>query len=168
MTTLEEIYRTYGNLMFYVANQILNNRQDAEDMVQEALIRLAGVLDRIEDVNSGKTRSLVCLTVEHKAIDLYRRKKRQTVLPFDLEDTDDLYIQGSNEIDALVERNTIAQVIASLPANYREILLLKYDNGFSEKEIAALLGMKQAAVYKTMQRARKKLEGIWKEMEGVK
>ena len=34
---IEEIFHTYGNLMFHVANKILNNDHDAEDAVQQAL-----------------------------------------------------------------------------------------------------------------------------------
>ena len=37
---IEQIFHTYGNLMFHVANKILNNDHDAEDAVQQALFSI--------------------------------------------------------------------------------------------------------------------------------
>lgn len=37
---MEQIFHTYGNLMFHVANKILNNDHDAEDAVQQALFSI--------------------------------------------------------------------------------------------------------------------------------
>lgn len=51
---------------------------------------------------------------------------------------------------------------------YRELLLLKYDSGFSEKEIAVLLSMTEANVHKTIQRAKTKLSKILEEQEAEK
>ena len=61
--------------------------------------------------------------------------------------------------------SAIAHAIASLPDRYRELLLLKYDTGYSEKEIAQLLGMTEANVKKTIQRAKAKLQTLLDEME---
>jgi RNA polymerase sigma-70 factor (ECF subfamily) len=56
-------------------------------------------------------------------------------------------------------------LIASLPESYRGVLMLKYDNGYSTKEIAQMLGLSEENVKKRIQRARKKLEQV---MGGVK
>ena len=50
--------------------------------------------------------------------------------------------------------------MATLPTRYRELLFLKYDNGYSEREIAVMCSMTEANVKKTVQRAKKKLESI--------
>lgn len=42
---MEQIFHTYGNLMFHVANKILNNDHDAEDAVQQALFSIYQKLD---------------------------------------------------------------------------------------------------------------------------
>ena len=47
-----------------------------------------------------------------------------------------------------------------LPARYRELLLLKYDSGYSEREIALMCSMTPANVKKTIHRAKKKLESL--------
>lgn len=43
---IEQIFHTYGNLMFHVANKILNNDHDAEDAVQQALFSIYQNLEK--------------------------------------------------------------------------------------------------------------------------
>ena len=147
----ELIYRQYRNLMYYAANQILHNSSDAEDVVHQAFLKIVEILDTISEIKSHKTRSLIVTITERKAIDLYRSKSRTAVLPLD-----ETYIGSvaANEI----EHMAIAAAIAALPARYREVLLLRYDNGFSYSEISKALDMTEAAVRKTVQRAKEALQ----------
>ena len=57
-------------------------------------------------------------------------------------------------MEQLPQRLDFASAMASLPARFREVLLLKYDNGFSAKEISEILSMSEANVWKTLQRAK--------------
>ena len=147
----ELIYRQYRNLMYYAANQILHNSSDAEDVVHQAFLKIIEILDTISEIRSHKTRSLIVTITERKAIDLYRSKSRAAVLPLD-----ETYIGSvaANEIEHMAE----SDAIAALPARYREVLLLRYDNGFSYSEIAKALDMTEAAVRKTVQRAKEALQ----------
>lgn len=56
----------------------------------------------------------------------------------------------------------LADAMAALPAQYREVLLLRYEHGYAVREIAPMLGVKQDAVQKLLWRAkaalRKKLD----------
>lgn len=150
----EELVNTYKNLMFYVANQILNNDHDAEDAVQQAFFAILKNFERISEIKCPQTRSFVVTVVERKAIDLYRAKNRNAVISFDEE-----YINTpAYEADAVADRTDLARVLAMLPTRYRELLLLKYDCGYSEREIAAMCSMTPANVKKTIHRAKKKLE----------
>lgn len=150
----EELVNTYKNLMFYVANQILNNDHDAEDAVQQAFFAILKNFERISEIKCPQTRSFVVTVVERKAIDLYRAKNRNAVISFDEE-----YINTPTyEADAVADRTDLARVLAMLPTRYRELLLLKYDSGYSEREIAAMCSMTPANVKKTIHRAKKKLE----------
>lgn len=157
----EIIYREYRNLMFYVANRILQNDQDAEDTVHQAFLKIIEVLDKIEVPVCPQTKGFVVTVTERKAIDLYRSRSRKPVEP--LEEREEYTPSG--DPDAVVDRIQIAQAIAALPARYREVLLLRYDNGYSVPEIAQLLSMTQASVKKTIQRAKGRLEAILTEQE---
>ena len=62
--------------------------------------------------------------------------------------------------------NPLARGMGALPAHYRQVLLLRYDNGYSSREIAAMLGMSLAAVRKQLTRGKQLLRQIL-EKEGV-
>ena len=51
----------------------------------------------------------------------------------------------------------LAQAMAKLPRRYQDILLLRYDNGYSTRELAKMLGMSYAAVRKLLWRAKEAL-----------
>ena len=150
----EELVHTYRNLMFYVANQILNNDHDAEDAVQQAFFAILKNFEKISEIKCPQTRSFVVTVVERKAIDLYRTKNRNTVVSFDEEF---INIPACTK-DAASDQTDLARALAMLPTRYRELLLLKYDSGYSEQEIATMCSMTPANVKKTIHRAKKKLE----------
>ena len=154
---IEEIFHTYGNLMFYVANQILHNDHDAEDAVQQALLVIDQNLEKFSEIKCPKSRSFIVTIVERKAIDLYRVKRRNAAIPF--EDAL-IHTPAANPADTVPEQIDLARAIVLLPQRYRQLLLLKYDNGYSEREIAVMCAMTEANVRKTVQRAKKQLELI--------
>ena len=159
---IEEIFHTYGNLMFHVANKILNNDHDAEDTVQQALFAVYQNLEKFSEIKCPQSRSFIVTIVERKAIDLYRAKQRNTVVPFEEEF---INVPAPSVVNAVAERTDLAKAMAMLPTRYRELLFLKYDNGYSEREIAVMYSMTEANVKKTIQRAKKKLESILKGQE---
>ena len=146
----EKVYTKYRYLMLHVAYKILQNHHDAEDAVHQAFISIIENLDNIFEVDSPKTRSYIVIITERKAIDLLRKiQKRQT-----LEFNEDISgVEISFEMD-----NPIATAIAKLPSEYREVLLMRYHNGFSAKEIAAILSMSDSGVRKLIVRAKKALQ----------
>lgn len=156
-TKFETVYHQYRGLMYYVAYRILNNAEDAEDAVHDAFIKIAENMKKISDPVCPKTQSYVVTIVENKAIDLYRRKQRRGALP--LEETEELSVSPQEPMG-------LAECILKLPPNYRQVILLKYHQGLSCKEIAALLGMSLPAAQKLDQRAKEKLRQI-AEKEGI-
>lgn len=158
----EVIYTSYKNLMLYQANQILGNPRDTEDVVHDSFLKIIKIIDKIEAPKCPKTRNLIVTIVERTAIDLYRRKKKIPMLPMDEEYVN---VPAPREIDDLNEKTDLALAIATLPTRYREVLLLRYDSGFSDAEVAVILSMSQENVHKTVQRAKKKLAEILERQE---
>ena len=67
LSKLESVYTLYKKRMWYVANQILDNAQDAEDAVHNALIGIARNLDHITDIDSKSTLAYVITAAKHAA-----------------------------------------------------------------------------------------------------
>lgn len=148
----EKVYTKYRYLMLHVAYKILQNHHDAEDAVHQAFISIIENLDNISEVNSPKTRSYIVIITERKAIDLLRKIQKRQTLEFN-EDISGVEIPF--EMD-----NPIATAIAKLPSQYREVLLMRYHNGFSAKEIASILSMSDSGVRKLIVRAKKALQEL--------
>lgn len=162
---IEIIYQEYKNLMLYVANGILGDMNDSEDVVHQSFLKLMKVIHKIDEPKCHKTRALVVTIVERTAIDLYRRRQRNSIVPFDEEAA---LMPATSEIENIQNRLDFSTAMAALPVRYRQVLLLRYDNGLSCREIAGLLSMTELNVRKTIQRAKEKLAELLEEGDETK
>ena len=84
---------------------------------------------------------------------MYRKRKRE------FENTDILDKEISIETDfSIIEVDNILKEIDVLPDIYKDILLLKVEYGYKDREIAKMLGIKVDTVSKRLERARKQLK----------
>jgi len=149
----EEIYSHYQRLMYFVAYKVVGNEADAEDAVQQAFVSIIENLDKIGIIDSPQTKSYVAIIAEHKAIDIVRAKKRFVELN---EDITGFEIELPGDCG-------LADAMSKLPGRYREVLLLRYDNGYNTQEIAQILDMKRGTVQKLIWRAKEMLTKKMKE-----
>lgn len=153
----EKVYFTYRGLMYHTAYAILNNREDAEDAVHNAFVKIAENITKISEPVCPKTQAYVVTIVENKAIDLYRANQRRNQRKY------------VDEISGITVDETkvhgLATCMAKLPPRYREVILLKYHLGFSSKEIATHLNITQANAVKLDQRAKSRLLALCREEE---
>ena len=148
----ERVYHKYRYLMLLVAKQILQNHHDAEDAVHQAFISIIENIEKISDVDSPKTRSFVVIISERKAIDMLRSNSRRSTVELN---EDIAGIEMPFDLD-----NSVAAAIAKLPVHYREVLFLRFDNGFTTKEIASMMNITDSGVRKLIARAKRALQEI--------
>lgn len=146
-TRFEAMYSAYRGLMFHVANRVLQNPQDAEDAVHLAFLSLANC--HLPPELGPQARHLAATAAERKAIDLYRARRRRPEAELEEETLPGCAPPPSD--------GTLAGAMAALPPRYREVLLLKYYNGYSAKEIGEFLGTTAADVRQLIARAKHKL-----------
>lgn len=153
-----QIYDIYHRLMLYIANSILHNEQDAEDAVQDAFLSIAQNISKISEPESKRTKSFITTITTNKAIDMYKVKhKTKTV---------DIYGCSEDEPSILVEppeENGLARCILNLPIKYRNIIILKYSHGYSNRECAEILGISLSAAARLDRRAKSILELMLRE-----
>lgn len=150
----EILYERYRKLMYYTANKVLGDTRDSEDIVHDAFLKVIEIMDKIDDPKSPQTKALLVTITENKAIDLYRRRRLKKMVSFEEEY---IGVPEPSGIEQVEESSQLVKAIASLSGKYREVLLLKYAQGYSMEEIAGMLSMSMENVKKTIQRARKKL-----------
>lgn len=157
----EQLYDRYMKQMYRVAFSVLHNQHDAEDAVHEAFVSLTDCLDGVKEIDSPQTKSLLSMITQRKAIDIYRANQRRKNVP--IEDTLNL-TPAPSQLQAIEDASDLARAIAMLPDSYREVILLRYDNGFSEREVGQICDLTESNTHKRIERAKKKLRKICDEM----
>ena len=162
ISKFELIYSTYKKQMYYTANNILKDSHLAEDAVHNAFLRIINNLEKIEDINSHKTKGLIVIIVKNVSIDIYRKNKKERDNTIFIDDLDD--INGYDEIN----KNDIGDLeiaISKLPENYKQVFLLKFSHELTDNGISEILDIKPDNVRKRISRGREKLKNILKKME---
>ena len=145
----EKVYLTYRGLMYHTAYKVLNNEEDSEDAVHNAFVKIAENITKISEPVCARTQVYVVTIVENKAIDLYRaNQRRRKVIYLD-------EISGITVDESKV--HGLAACMAKLSPRDRQVILLKYYQGFSCKEIAKQLNITEANAIKLDQRAKNKM-----------
>ena len=153
-----ELHDGYSQAMYKVANRMLKDSALAEDVVQESFIRIIKNFDKINKKKCPQTKNYFVTIVRSISIDTYRKRKNQQTLSFD--EFEGTIADDFKEIDHLLEGMDIEKLLFQLPKSYYAILSLKYDNGYTYKEIASILDITEENVKKRLSRARNKLREI--------
>lgn len=151
--TFEKIYHKYRKLMHYCAKQILKDDKLAEDAVHDAFLKMIKFLDKIKEVECNKTKRFVIIIVENAAKDIYRKNIRKMEVSWEeIELTYQFPVATEMEKVSVVETS-----ILELPLIYRQIFILKYAYGYSNKEISKILDVKEGTVRQRIARGKEKL-----------
>ncbi len=147
----EVILDKYGDRLLRVAYSYLHNMSDAEDILQETLIKFIQSAPEFKDENHEKA---WLITV---ASNLSKNKIKYNK------------IREADELDeGLVAKNEedlsfVWEAVKSLPEKQREVIHLFYQEGYSTTEISGILDRKESTVRSDLLRARKQLKKILKE-----
>lgn len=102
----EDIYNKYKKMMFWIASQILTDERDIDEVVQDSFIKIIRNLDKIEKINSKKTKSFISIIVKNTAIDAYRKVFSNRVevelednLIFPSDKLEEIETEGLNDIE---------------------------------------------------------------------
>lgn len=158
---LSEVYRRYGAACFRLARQVTGSPSLAEDCVQEAFLAL---WRRPESYRSGQGALgpwLLGLT-HHKAVDLVRRESAQQRRG--VAEAARLAVQAPPaHLDPVaatwsaMEAEQVREVLGELSAAQREVIALAYYGGYTQREIAGLVGIPLGTVKTRMMTGMRRL-----------
>lgn len=157
------LVRTYSPRAIAVAKGVTHDHAAAEDVVQEALLKL---WRHAPDWTPGRARISTWLhrVVVNAAIDQHRKHKRRAET--DITPYSEALAAPISEADTAAEQDTILQdAIAALPDRQRQILALTYGGQHKNKDVAHMLGVSVKTVEMTLSRARKALRDRLKQDE---
>lgn len=152
--TWEEVAREHGRFMYTVAYRLAGNDEDAQDVVQEALIRVRRGLERYEP---GSLEGWLARIVTNVFLDEVRRRRRRptAALPDDPERVLPSS-PGADEVSALLS-DEIQAALAALPEEFRVPVVLCDVADQSYEQIAASLGIPVGTVRSRLHRGRRML-----------
>ena len=144
-----ELYDGFASAMFSLSLQILNDRWEAEEVIQDVFSYLWRKPDSYSP-SKGKFSSWLLVITRNRSIDRYRSRKRR----LDRGQSDEVLNQkedfsqtdGAEEATLNDERKQLRVAFRLLPPDQRQVLELSYFKGFNHKEISEKLDLSLGTV----------------------
>src|SRR5271163_296413 len=164
-SAFEDLVRRYDRNVFRIAQHITQNREEAEDVVQEAFLKAYRNLEKSQEQSKFYT-WLVRIAVNEALMKLRKRKPERTVsldedikteddsLPREIADWSPNPEQQYNQSEL---REILSKTIQGLPPGFRTVFVLRDVEGLSTEETAAALELSVPAVKSRLLRARLQL-----------
>ncbi len=140
----EMIICTHSRILFAIAYGILQNREEAEDAVQDALVKAWKARWRVR--NPEKFPAWLCMIARHRARDVFRRR-RLVALP-----EEDTMAQPETADTTALDRQLHSALVA-LPELHRSAVILRYFEDMDYSSIEKLLGLTNGALRGILGRA---------------
>ncbi len=158
-----KLIEAYQTPVFNLAYRMLNNAREAEEAAQEAFIRAYTRLDSYDP--SRKFSTWLLSITSNYCIDLIR-KRRALLLSIDepLPPHPALMADGNERPEAQVmigeQQQMVQSLLAELPEEYREAVVLRYWHDLSYEEIAEIMDTTVSAIKSRLFRARRQMAEI--------
>lgn len=151
-----DLIRKLNRKLYLYAFRILNDRDSAEDAVQEVFIKLWKMNTQLEEFNSIE--ALATTITKNQCIDHLRKKKYIDFNnPENFTFCESRNLSPYEQLEISDTLSVIRKIIGTLPEKYRELLRLRDIEEFSYEEIAEITGLNINAIRVNLSRARKML-----------
>jgi len=159
---IEHIWNDYGNLLRGFLVSKVSNTEDAEDLLQEILIKTHKNMDSLKDPK--KFKAWLFQIARNTLIDYYRKPSRNLSAE-SLPELADNREEGAEAQEIMRQElsQCIKPFIKNLPKKYGEALEAIDLEGISQKQLAKKLGLSHSAVKSRVQRGRQKLAEFFQE-----
>lgn len=151
--SLEELMQLYYPQLFRYCLWHTPSREAAEDAVQETVLKLIRYMDRYR--HRGQFRTFAYKIAQNTCIDLARKRKVETV---SMEELEQDIPCCENAFAAVEADDQILRLTAGLPAELKEVILLRYAQGLTIREISEVTAVPLRTAQSRLNRARKQIQ----------
>jgi RNA polymerase sigma-70 factor (ECF subfamily) len=163
------LLKPYQRMLYGSALSLLNNDADAEEVVQESVLKAYKNLARFRGdckfstwlvqitINEGRMRLRKYREHLYQSLDELQTSEDGDYTPRDFADWREI---PSEALERSQVRKALSDALASLDQKYREVMILRDVNGMSTRETANLLGITEASVKTRLLRARLMMRDI--------
>jgi RNA polymerase sigma-70 factor (ECF subfamily) len=150
----------YEPMIAKVANGMLNNPMDAQDIGQETFIRFYRSVDQFKgDASLGTYLTRIAINLSLNEI---KKRKRQQWLSF--EDKLETSQASEDMVSKSETRELVNKALSRLDPDFRSVVVLRIMQGFSTKETAEILQLPMGTALSRLSRAQVKLKEILKRL----
>jgi RNA polymerase sigma-70 factor (ECF subfamily) len=153
-SVFEQAVLPHLDAAYNLARWLTRNDHDAEDVAQEACLRAMRFFDGFR---GGAVRPWLLTIVRNTYLTWLQKSKVKEMAPLE----HDVESGDSNPEEQLIERvdgQSLRQALDALPAEYREVIVLRELEELSYKEIAEIAGIPIGTVMSRLARARRRLQ----------
>jgi RNA polymerase sigma-70 factor (ECF subfamily) len=158
---IEDLVRQHSRLVYRIAYAALRSHHDAEDATQETFLRVLRYSRKLAGVEDPKT--WLARIAWRAAVDRGKQRGRKREIPLD--DPENPVVEAASadaSADDAMHGSQVSEqlkrLITALPEKLRQPLILSAEEEMSPREVAATLGINEAAVRSRVFRARQILK----------
>ena len=158
------LFQKYSRKLMGICRRYTQNKEDAEDVFQEAFVRVFKSLATVQKIDSLEV--WIKKIVIHTAINYFHRHKKHYG-----HYNQDFLIQPTNGDELILSKlsnEELLQVVQSLPDGYRMVFNLFVVEGYAHKEIAKLLKVSESTSKTQLLKAKKMLKKRFKKLEIIR
>jgi RNA polymerase sigma-70 factor (ECF subfamily) len=151
----KELYTAYGSRILALCQRYVENTFEAEDMMQDAFIKIFRVIEQFQWTKPGSLYSWMARVALNQTFDSIRNRRKLTREIIDVEDLiDETTDEPEYDETSTIPMEDLHNMIESLPEGYKTVFKLYCIDDLSHKEIAALLGINEKSSSASLARAR--------------
>lgn len=157
---LAQLYDRYRVILFGLLMRILNNREEAEDVLQETFLQVWGRATNFDE-NRGRPFTWLVTLARSRGIDRLRTlAARERVAVASAKDEAEVVSDAASDAFRSEQRGLITNALDQLPDEQKQTLLLAYFDGLTQSEIAARLNAPLGTVKTRMRTGMMKLREL--------
>ncbi|WP_029904270.1 RNA polymerase sigma factor [Prevotella sp. 10(H)] len=149
--SFKKVFLPYHQKLYRIAYRILQDTANAEDVVQETFIKLWNKRDEMDKIDN--TEAFAIIILRNNCLDYLRKTKNDyhTNYDADIPETESL----ATRIELADEAVQVKNLIARLPDQQRQVMMMKHWDGYSDEEIEQATGISPGNIRVILSRARK-------------
>ena len=164
---LDKLYVKYSNKVFSKCISLLKNEALAQDATQDIFLKI--FLNLAKFGGKSKFSTWIYSITYNYCIDLIRKaKKEKNIFSEDIENAPDLAEEVPDSALLEIEVKKLKIILEKIPVGDKAVLLMKYQDDMSIKEISESLEKSESAIKMKIKRAKHKVQKVYKEIYTVR
>lgn len=160
--TFKDTFLPCHKQLYITAYRLLNNRAEAEDIVQDVYVKLWNIREKLTGIDNP--RAYATTMIRNLCLDKLRSPAKRTAQTDATEALKSEWVDTAGQMDQKDELKMVIRLVERLPEKQREIFRLRHFSEFTLKEIEQITGLNPVNIRVHLTRAQKNLRQQYEKM----